>query len=300
MSQHRTIKRYSLILEKVQKSCPSADEMLTFLERFDFNISKRTLERDLEAMRNEYDVNIVYNRTKRGYELQDSEGNDVSTFLRFLEVAQTAILIENSLADGKKAMQFMDFDQGGGLIGLSNLEPLLRACSERRKISFNHTSFQSGNTRRYSLNPYLLKEYLNRWYIVGEVRGLKELRTFGIDRLTDLEVSDELFEPKAKWKPKENFQKVIGLVYEGDKTETVRLKINAEQIPYVKSLPFHSSQTIEEENEEYMIIHLRIIPNYELTQQILQHNSRITVLEPQHLREEIIHLLESSLEKYKR
>lgn len=66
MSQRGTIKRYTAIIEKISgNQFPSAQSVLDFLEDLGFSISKRTLERDFDAIRNEFGVEITYNKKKR-------------------------------------------------------------------------------------------------------------------------------------------------------------------------------------------------------------------------------------------
>src|SRR5678815_4044251 len=77
MSAQGTIKRYQLILEKLRyNSYPSFEEIQSFLHEQGFEISKRTLQRDIDAIRNEFSVSIVFDRSRKGYyvDQEDSPG----------------------------------------------------------------------------------------------------------------------------------------------------------------------------------------------------------------------------------
>jgi proteasome accessory factor B len=300
MSQRGTIKRYTAIIEKVGgKQFPSSSDVLEFLEDLGFSISKRTLERDFDAIRNEFGIEITYNASRRGYYIDEELSIDIDSFLRFLEIVNTADVISESLSKSKDTLKSIHFDQGGGFLGLEHLSSLLQAIRESREVKFNHFSYQRKSSRPYTMQPYLLKEYQNRWYVVGWVKGMKVFRTFGIDRLDNLSVTTTTFQRDEKVNLIERFNQTIGVVYGDGKAEEVILWVSPSQVPYVKSLPWHSSQSILEENDKGMKIALFIYPNYELIQQILMHHATVKVIEPSWLQEEVKIKLEAALKNYK-
>lgn len=299
MSRQGTIRRYTLIIEKIKRNqFPSFSEIENYLIEADFVVSRRTIERDIKALRDEFGVEIVYNHHKEGYSIDYESSYNIETFLRFLEIASTAELISDSMHHGKETLNYVSFDTGGGLKGIEWLKPLLQATKEHRKITFNHFSYQSKQTRTYKMMPYLLKEYQNRWYIVGVVSGMNEVRTFGIDRIEDLEVLPDFFERDPAITPMEFFKKSIGVMYSVDVQQKVVLSFSPNQGYYIKSLPIHPTQQILLDNEEELQISLFVVPNFELTQRILMFGSSVKVLQPQWLVDSIVATLKESLDKY--
>jgi proteasome accessory factor B len=299
MSQRGTIKRYTAIIEKVgNNQLPSAQEILDYLEDLGFSISKRTLERDFDAIRNEFGVEITYNSSKRGYFIDEENSVELTSFIRFLEIVNTADLLTDSLAESKKTLDYIHFDKGGGLKGIELLRPLLSAIKEQREIRFKHFSYQREKWQKYSMLPYLLKEYQNRWYVVGWIRGFRVFRTFGIDRMENLEVLTSKFERHEHTDIAERFDATIGVIYDDGKRERIVLWFSHLQKHYVKSLPWHTSQKIIEENDEGLLISLFIVPNYELIQQILMHHAFVKVMEPEWLVEEVKKKQQAALKNY--
>lgn len=300
MSQRGTIKRYTAIIEKVgNKQFPSAQLILEYLEDLGFSISKRTLERDFDAIRNEFGVEITYDTSRRGYYIDEANSIELSAFLRFLEIVNTADLLTESLADSKHTLDYIHFDQGGGFRGIEHLRPLLQAIREQREIKFKHFSYQREKWHHFSVHPYLLKEYQNRWYVVGWVKGIKDYLTFGLDRIKDLTILPSTFERDANVDLPARFDATIGVIYGNGKRERIVLWFNAEQKHYVKSLPLHPTQKIVTENDEGLTIELYVVPNYELVQHILMHHAFVKVIEPVWLAEEVMkkHLQASSIYK---
>ncbi|MBI9037321.1 MAG: WYL domain-containing protein [Bacteroidales bacterium] len=299
MSKHGTIRRYTLEIEKIRRGqLPSFDEIKDYLFDHGFEVGNRTIQRDIEQIRFEFGVEIKYNRDKNGYFIDYENSINIESFFRFLEIVNTAELLTESLNESKDALKHISFDTGGGLKGIENLKPLLKAIRDNRKISFTHFNFHTNKTRKYSLKPYLLKEYQNRWYVVGLIGNLKEFRTFGIDRIEDLDVKTETFKIDNKLNPIEMFEKTIGLVYSQNIPQTIVLSFTPTQGKYVKTLPLHSSQRILIDDEQECRISLEVVPNYELTQLILKHGDTLKVIEPEWLKDEIREILERTLGNY--
>ena len=94
------------------------------------------------------------------------------------------------------------------------------------------------------------------------------------------------------------FNKTIGLVYSENTVQTIVLSFTPTQGKYIKTLPLHPTQKILIDDESECRISLEIIPNYELTQQILKYGVTVKVIEPQWLADEIKEILKRTFEKY--
>ncbi len=200
MSTLGTIRRYALIIEKIGRDqYPSFEALKDNLLDHGFEVSDRTIQRDIEEIRFDFGIEITYDRHRNGYYIDKELSVNMDSFLRFLEIAHTAELLTDSLRESKESLNYIAFESQGTIRGNELLKPLLRAIRNRRKISFIHENFSTGKKTKYSVRPYLLKEYINRWYLVGTLIGSDEFRTFGIDRILDLQIRKETFrkQPKA-------------------------------------------------------------------------------------------------------
>ena len=299
MSKHGTIRRYTLEIEKIRKGqFPSFEEIKNYLEEHGFGVGDRTIQRDIEQIRFEFSIEIKYNRDKHGYYIDYDSSLNVESFFRFLEIVNTAELLTESLVESKDELNYISFDMGGGLKGIEHLKPILQAIKNHRRISFVHRNFHTGRTRRFTLKPYLLKEYQNRWYVVGLIGGLTDFRTFGIDRIENLEIKAETFTPQGELNPLEIFSQTIGLVYSENTVQQVILSFTSAQGKYIHTLPLHTSQKIIIDDEDEFRVSIEVVPNYELIQQILKHGDTVKVIEPEWLVEEVKSILKRTLEKY--
>ena len=300
MSTQGSLKRYYLIIEKIRTNQhPSFRAIKEYLFDKGFEESDRTIQRDIEQIRMEFGMEITYDRQKNGYYIDWESSLNPDAFLRFLELVNTATLLIESFKDSKETLNFISFESHGQLRGIENLKQLLFAVKGYKKISFTHENYDTGKMKSYAINPYLLKEYQNRWYIVGMVEGMTETRTFGIDRIFDLKVENETFIPDPKINALELFENTIGLTYSNNKLQEIILSFTTHQGKYIKSLPLHRSQVVIVDNKNELRISLRIIPNLEFRQKILMLGRTVTVIEPQWLADEVKKSLSATLKNYK-
>ena len=299
MAKNEPLKRYFYEIELMRKSdIPSLDDIQFYLENREIYVSPRTIERDIEQIRNNFGIEIIYDPQDKGYLINEEMSPNLPSFFRFLEIANTANLFLTGIKQTKDFIKNIEFDLRGGLLGTENLNLLLRAIDKQYKIQFSHYNYLTQEKTSVSFDPYFLKEYIGRWYVVG-LREDKQIRTYGIDRISDLTITKENFEKTKDRKARENFDSIIGLVYSYGKQQKVILSFTPQQGQYVKSLPWHHSQKVLIDNDEEFRISLFVVPNYELFQQIMMNGAEVKVIEPEWLVDSIKGKISDALLRYK-
>jgi len=298
MSQFKSIERLSLILNFVNVNrYPSLENILSYLTDNDLETTERTLQRDLKTLREMCFIDVKYSRVNDGYWIDEDSKRDFDEWMRVFNLFNNARVINEILLKSNTKLDFIDFDRNKQELKGDILGKVLGAVVDRKKIKFIHQSYWHEESKEVLLYPHLLKQYLNRWYVFGCFPN-GEFRSFGLDRVLELEVLTETFKLKNK-KPKELFDSVIGLVYSGEKIETIVLSFDPFQGKYIKSQPIHHSQKIVIDSDKELRIELRVKVNYELEEQILKHGQRVRVLEPKSLRKLIKNRLKEALASYK-
>ncbi len=301
MSTQGTIHRYSLIVEKVTRShYPSFSELHDFLDKHSFEISHRTLQRDLAQMKDEFGVYITYDAKKNGYFIDHTRTENLDVFTRFLEIAGSGNIISESLKDRKSGPKQILVDDQGLLKGLEHLKPLLGAIKKHRVITFTYTRFEPGAApKEHRVHPYLLKEYQHRWYLIANFPGKSGTTTFGLERISDLKVQTEVFNPDPKLDPVKQFDNIVGVWSLEQEPVEVLLSVTPKQANYLRTLPLHKkSQILIDKGPNEVHVSLKLIPNYELTQHILKMGDQVKVLEPKWLAKEVKDIMKSALKKY--
>lgn len=301
MSTHNISRRIQSIIQFIYDfNYPSKTEMIEFLEEKDFKVSARTLERDIDRIRSDFGLEIIYSKANNGYYIDKNKSVKVESFFRFLEIVSIANIFSESLQNSNKIMDYVSFDDSKNFIGIDSLKEVLLAINQKRILHFTHENFEENTFKNYTINPILLKEYENRWYVIGVPNKIDEIRTFGIDRITDLKLGEISNANQSKFKNQlNNFNNVIGLFFSDEDPVNVRLLVDNPHIKYMKTLPLHHSQIIHSKNEKgQCFVDFVLIPNYEFKTQILKMGSEVEVIFPENLRLEIKSTLKRTLSKY--
>ncbi|WP_445956552.1 helix-turn-helix transcriptional regulator [Yeosuana sp.] len=302
MGTHVTSRRIQNIIQFIyDNKYPSKTQIMGFLNEKDFVLSARTLERDFDTIRADFGLDIAYSKSNQGYFINEENSVKVDSFFKFLELVTVADILSESLRDSHKILNYVSFDDSKYFKGIENLKDILVAISKNRKLSFIHENFELNTFKKYEITPLLLKEYENRWYVIGVPEEMTEIRTFGVDRITDISLGKTSKLKRKNFDAQINsFDNVIGLYFKDNKPLNIRLLVDELHIKYMKSLPLHKSQVIHSKNENgQSFVDFKLDPNYEFMTQILKIGSEAEVVYPIELREEIKNVLTKTLERYK-
>jgi hypothetical protein len=171
--------------------------------------------------------------------------------------------------------------------GQQYLTTIIEAMRDGLSLWVSHQSFGRDEAYEFEIEPYALKVSKQRWYVLANSVAENRLRIYALDRMQKAGLTENRFEPPAGFDAEAYFTDCFGIIaMDGRKTETVRLKVNAQQANYLRSLPLHHSQT-EERGEEYSIFTVRLKPSYDFRQEVLKYGGDVEVIEPKWFREEV-------------
>jgi len=190
----------------------------------------------------------------------------------------------------------VDFDGNPELKGLGHFSMLLSAIQLRKALKIKYRAGYR-NSRSLILSPYFLKEYNNRWFLMGSEKGFRSISCIALDRIERLTYAgnEKFMETEIDFE-KEYFEDVIGTTVPKNRNVVkVVLKFGKERFDYVASKPLHGSQKSDRKKR---IVTIEVIPNRELESLILHYGNDVEVLEPQDLRESIIKKIRSMVKTY--
>jgi len=313
MSKKGYLLRLGIIEQKVQKQpYITKSELLKYLEaeaenmkllddEIDVRISARTLERDLREIRNLMGINIEYSHTERGYYVEKDNflGKMVLTgMVETFEIFRS-LKMEQDLGN----IIYLEKERP---TGMEHLNKLIRAIKNRLRIRFEYTRYAVEHTEIHSGKPYALKVYERRWYLLMEEDGY--IKTFGLDRMNDLEITSETFIPNSQIDVEAKFQHSFGITIPNndEQPQEVILAFSAKSdspmvgapAKYVKSLPLHHSQKIVSETPDELRVSLNVYLTIELESKILWFGEGVKVIQPQKLADAVKDRLKKTLERY--
>lgn len=296
------IKRYFKIVEIIQYSThPTTDEVIEKLLHDGFDISERTLQRSLKELREEFFIDIQFNRTKGRYEIVESEEEYVQQLLNFFKLSYQAETLTTTLGKSKKLSGHISYDYEELIKGTEYLSLILQSIQKKQLIKIEHRSFYHQETKERLVEPYLIKEFKGRWYLLARINSDKNgdgFLSFGFDRIIKLEQTKQKFNPQVK-NPKKFYRDLIGLSGWEKQIEKIKIEFPFLQGQYVKSLPIHDSQAIIEDTKEKVVITIEVKPNFEFYQTLWGFGQYAKVLEPESVKNEMIYELEETIKLYK-
>lgn len=191
---------------------------------------------------------------------------------------------------------YIGFQQNRDMKGLRYLPKLIDCVIKRQPITIDYHPFGQ-ETTKWNIHPYYLKQYNNRWFLLGYNPSYENLSIVALDRIEGVTYWEETFKRNLNFNFDAYFRDIIGVSIEKDKgIEHIRLKFTKERLPYVISKPIHFSQEIE--NEEDGIISIDVIPNKELLSELIWFRDDVEVLSPESLRTEIKEKISNMYKKY--
>ena len=178
------------------------------------------------------------------------------------------------------------------------LPTVLDAIGNSAIISFTYAGFNRSRAEHdIRFHPYFLKRYKQRWYMIGLREKSGDIRTYALDRVKEMVITDKRFEKPADLDMKDLFGNIIGVTTSQAPVRTVRLQTTPRQAKYFRALPFHPSQQ-ETIHDDYSIFSYQLKLNYELAHEILALGDAVKVIEPPELKAMVVTQLHDTLRQY--
>lgn len=293
------------------------------------HISMSTIDKDIWAMRNEgelgYYAPIKFSKAYKGYFYEDPDFSiaevpltdddldairaaaetlyqfkDIPLFNQF-ESAIEKIMdrMKISAADAEKhEHEIIQFERLAGYKGSEFLHPLFSACSEQKVVELTYRKFGTEEEGGYRFAPYIIKEYRNRWYVIGKELSKNSLRTFSLDRITSLIPTEERFQQGGDFDSRKFFEHAVGITVTNEESEHVIIDFSPRLAPYITTQPIHPSQQVESKEDGSLRVQLDVLVTIELISTILGYGEDAEVVEPKHLRAKVKQALTNCLTRY--
>ena len=166
-----------------------------------------------------------------------------------------------------------------------HLATLLGAMKENRVMNITYRPFKKSHGYTFPIEPYCIKLFENRWYVLAHNIRYDDIRLYGLDRVESMEMTNESFKLPENFNAEEYFSTAYGIVIGYDmKPERIVIRANEYHKHYLKSLPLHHSQRLIEDSGEYADFELYLSPTYDFVMKLLHYGAMIEVISPVSLR----------------
>lgn len=308
-------------LEDLIDACSDA---LYEYEGIDKGVSKRTVQADIQMMRSDklgYNAPIVvqdrkyytyedpnYSITNIPLTEQDLEKlseavefmKQFQGFSHFRELDGMVQKLEDHIySQQTQQMPVIDFEKNENLKGLEHLDRLYKAIIKQEVLHISYQSFRARAANDFDFHPYLLKEFRNRWFIIGRKKRSEPIMNLALDRIVAIEKSEANYHEPDDFDPKSWFKDVIGVTVSPTmKAQEILLFVTHQHAPYVMTKPLHHSQKLVDKDHYGITISLQVQHNFELEKLILGFGEGVQVMKPEKLKRRIKDRLRWGLDTY--
>jgi len=287
-------------------------------------ISKRTIQLDIQMMRSDklgYNAPIVaYDNRYYKYEdenysitnipLTDQDLAKLSEavefmkqfkgFSHFQELGGMVQKLEDIVYSQKTSQKpVIDFEKNENLKGLEFLDTLYKAIINKKVVTLTYQSFKARQPGTFDFHAYILKEFRNRWFLIGRKSPKNDIMNLALDRIIDITETDAVYRSDPDFNADSYFKNAIGVsVTPNLDADKVVLFVTHKHAPYVLTKPLHHSQKLVDRDSFGITIELAVQHNFELEKEILGFGDGIMVKAPERLKRNIHERLASATESY--
>lgn len=260
-------------------------------------IPERMFHRDKKAIKELFGIEIVCNRNgNRGYSIigrEEIKNNSTKSWLL------NSFAVYNTLDEAHTLQDRILFEQIPS--GQKYLTTLIDAMRDDMVVELLYQSFHMDSPMPFTVEPYCLKVYKQRWYILGRRTDTGNIRTFALDRIKDIKLTGSKFKLPENFDAEQYYANSIGIIVEENITpQRVIVRVSGGQQDYFRSLPLHDSQQEIERNDNESKFELYIRPSYDLIQELLRYGDDVEVLTPEWLRNEFRNIAKNMNTNYNR
>lgn len=263
--------------------------LLQYDDAGSIGVSERTIKRDISDIRSGLGVSIDYSRSRNGYYIPEDEDriSDIAVVLDQLDLV-TSLRARQELSS-------IIYTEKRKSRGTEYLNPLIGAIKRHSVVELTYVKFDGSEPKRRRVMPYALKEGQGRWYLlavetpqVEAVTAPGEIKSWGLDRIRDLKITDNHFIPDPDIDVEADFKDSFGVFSNRDvPVEEVILSFSPKEGRYCKAYPIHESQEVLIDNDKEFRIRLRLRITFAFRREILSRIDDVVVIAPARLRDEI-------------
>ena len=296
------IEKYIWLLGTILDAGPGGLSLEQIASRYESRYGaaypRRSFNNHRTAIFDAFGIEILCDRSTRCYYIPSGDDSlDAAASTRWLIDTFT---VGNMLSLGKERLTGrVSVDEIPS--GHRHLTAIMKAMLDGRELAIGYQKYTSPEAEPLTVRPYAVKEVARRWYLVAFCKERNALRVYGLDRIRSLSETGADFTVPKDFDVDSLFRVSYGVYIpeEGKKAEIIRIKAVPKETRYLKDLPLHPTQEIEETLPDgSSVFRVFLIPNEDFIMELCRRGARIEVLSPESVRSAVAGELKKASEIY--
>lgn len=177
-------------------------------------------------------------------------------------------------------------------------QQLFDAITHKRVLTIEYRRFGLESKERI-IHPYHLKQYLRRWYLFATIEGKDYVTCFSLDRFLSVRTCKEVAYRETSIDFNHYFDDIVGVTHpDNGKVEHVVIEGDGWAEYYLRTLPIHALQQLENLGDGRCRVTMDLMLNPELEREILSYGEHLRVVSPEALRQRMAKLMDILKEEY--
>lgn len=317
---------YILSLLSENRRGYTIDDIMNSLNRIGIDVSKKTVQRDIDYITDNFFVYEEEKNNKTYYYANKFNVENISfdimelVSLHFtreilksyfsIDVGATALGLIERIIESTPKINRSYVDTLSDIFKVSNsvnyhekninpefLNIIKEAVADKKTINVEYYSFTSDEVTKREFNPYLLEIQEGCYHLVGHCHLRNEVRDLRVSRIKDLRLLNKTFtRPENFYETykQDRFGKLAG-----NEKIKLRLKFKGEAARYVKEYEIDKADLIEDCGNGQIIFERITASTPEIIKWILGFGGQVEVIEPIEIKEEVIKQAEEIIKNYK-
>lgn len=265
-------------------------------DRYGSSYCRRTFNNHREMIAEVFGIEIECDRTSNRYFIR--YGKDAIDQQSSIGWLINTFTVNNMLALGRERLsgRVSVEDIPSGQIFLTGI---IQAMQNDSVISIDYQKYGSDEKNTFTVEPYALKEYHKRWYLLGYCHERGAERVYALDRITAVRATSWTFRMPEGYDVDEIYAQTIGIYLDKDaEAEFIYLRVSEKEASFLRDLPLHSSQVETGRENGRVMFRIHVIPNEDLLMEIKRLGKEVEVISPASVREAIAKDLREAAAQY--
>lgn len=258
-------------------------------------MSRTSFNRHREEIEDIFGIKIVCSRSiGNKYSIENISAMDSNSVESWMAntISINNIIVENKSVSDRILLEAIPSEGG-------NLQIAIEAMRKGHILEFDYKKYYSTDAKHYTIEPYCVKLYHRRWYLLSRCPDIKDFRLFAFDRMSNVNITSAKFRIDASFNAMEYFNECFGVALNTSvpvQKVIVRAYINERY--YMRDLPLHPSQQLVGEGDGYCDYEITMRPTEDFLGYLLSRSNFVKIISPTSLANQLKEMAQSIVDRY--